>query len=65
MPPFLAIFMSVDGVPLQTGLFTEAEFQARIDAAQERTKWAILVDTSDGKTIAHFVNRPKTNEKTI
>lgn len=65
MPPFLAIFMSTDGIPIQTGLFTEGEFRARIDAAIDKTKWALLLDTADGTTVAHFTQSDAENGRRL
>lgn len=60
MPPFLAIFMSVEGAPLTTGLFTVEEFEARYEASKERTAWAILINTKTSITAMRRVKEVET-----
>lgn len=64
MPPFLAIFMSIEGAPLSTGLFTFDEFDARYAAARQRTLWATLLDSKTGKLIRRYDNTKENEEKT-
>lgn len=54
MPPFLALFMSTDGVPIQVGLFTVDEFLARNAAAKDRTKWSLLINTASGMIVNRY-----------
>ena len=58
MPTYIALFMSTDGIPLQVGLFTSDEFLARLEAAKEKTKWALLINTATGR-IASVYTKPE------
>ena len=65
MPPFLAVFMSKEGVPITIGLFTLEEFDARFTAAKTNTSWAVVLNSETGNTVRRYSNTDKTDEKTI
>lgn len=56
MPPYLAIFMSTGNIPLQVGLFTLEEFDARFKAGKEGTAWATVLNTETGEVIRRYSN---------
>lgn len=63
MPPFLAIFFSVEGVPATVGLYTIEEFAARYNAAEKNTAWAFLIETKTGRIVHN--RQAASSEKTI
>lgn len=55
MAKYLAIFFNIHGNVITTGLYTIAEFLARVEAGKSETKWAKLISTDTGVVVEEYL----------